>query len=101
MTRTQIYLRFRAALSKGVITRAKACENCGATEREASIMGHHEDYSLPLVVTWLCGSCHQKLHYMKDPGRAGRMSKTQRETRHLSRDDLCEYYRRRRNEAAK
>ncbi|MFB1064948.1 hypothetical protein [Natrinema sp. H-ect4] len=35
------------------------CEKCGSTE---NVEAHHEDYSRPLDVTWLCGSCHRDLH---------------------------------------
>lgn len=34
------------------------CEHCGA----AKANGHHEDYSKPLVVIWLCRVCHDKEH---------------------------------------
>lgn len=34
---------------------------CGATR----VQGHHEDYSKPLEVIWMCASCHSKLHRQK------------------------------------
>lgn len=36
----------------------KPCENCGAKRTEK----HHDDYSKPLQVRWLCKGCHQTLH---------------------------------------
>ena len=39
----------------------KPCEKCGNIETEA----HHEDYSKPLDITWLCESCHKKIHVEK------------------------------------
>lgn len=55
--------RFRAhsavnyALQKGKLVR-QPCEICGATKSEA----HHDDYSKPLEVRWLCRTCHGLAH---------------------------------------
>jgi len=35
------------------------CAECGAT---SNIHGHHEDYSKPLGVIWLCRRCHLQRH---------------------------------------
>lgn len=47
------------ALEVGRLIRSPTCEECG---REGPVQGHHEDYSKPLVVVWLCPSCHRTLH---------------------------------------
>jgi ribosomal protein S27AE len=39
------------------------CEKCGTSE---DLQMHHEDYSKPLDVRWLCAECHQDEHH---PGR--------------------------------
>ena len=39
-----------------------ACVGCGATER---VHGHHEDYSKPLDVIWMCAKCHNRYHHAK------------------------------------
>ena len=36
--------------------------NCSKCNRETRLSGHHFDYSKPLEVIWLCGSCHKKIH---------------------------------------
>lgn len=48
----------RNALRDGRITRGD-CHFCGT---DKNIEGHHNDYSKPLDVVWLCKRCHRKLH---------------------------------------
>ncbi len=43
------------AVRDGVVVKPIHCSKCGA---EANLEGHHEDYSKPLDVQWLCNSCH-------------------------------------------
>ena len=45
-------------VKKGNMT-IKPCEICGTTER---IEGHHDDYSKPLDVRWLCSVHHKEYH---------------------------------------
>src|SRR3990167_5913669 len=33
--------------------------HCGSCNRKSNLFGHHPDYTKPLEVTWLCGSCHK------------------------------------------
>lgn len=47
------------AVKCGHLIRPENCTQCGNTGR---IEGHHEDYSKPLEVIWLCTSCHSDLH---------------------------------------
>ena len=42
------------AIRNGII-RKTPCEKCGTTIR---VTGHHNDYSKPLDVNWLCHRCH-------------------------------------------
>ena len=37
----------------------KPCEVCGAVETQA----HHEDYTKPFKVRWLCRQHHEDLHH--------------------------------------
>ncbi len=50
-------VRARKALLRGEIHR-EPCRMCGEAQAEM----HHEDYSKPLEVTWLCKSCHENHH---------------------------------------
>jgi len=45
------------------------CQKCGSTKH---IHAHHEDYSKPLDVVWLCSRCHRLRHCeMKPPSYKG------------------------------
>ena len=44
-----------SAIRYGKKKKGCCCEKCGSTEK---IEGHHNDYSKPLDVMWLCNSCH-------------------------------------------
>jgi hypothetical protein len=45
------------AVRTGVVKRGR-CEVCGSFRTE----GHHDDYSQPLIVRWLCRLHHRRLH---------------------------------------
>ena len=45
-------------IASGKITRPDHCESCF---KECKPEAHHEDYSKPFDVDWLCKKCHSKL----------------------------------------
>lgn len=51
---------YRSALKAGKLV-CQPCEVCGAAE----VDGHHEDYSKPLEVVWLCRQHHLEVHQRK------------------------------------
>lgn len=51
--------RLNYELSKGRVSRPNHCERCGGA---GPLDGHHEDYSRPLDVNWLCRRCHAARH---------------------------------------
>ena len=50
----------RKAVYEGRILKPNTCEIC--MKKSVKIEGHHEDYSLPYNVKWLCVKCHRNLH---------------------------------------
>lgn len=56
----------RSAIEAGRMERPKTCQECGqeATRSDGvtAIHAHHEDYSKPLDVIWLCPICHSAAH---------------------------------------
>lgn len=47
------------ALRRGVLIRPNECEIC---YRPVKLHMHHQDYSRPLEVNWLCIACHVRVH---------------------------------------
>jgi len=54
---------FVKAIASGKIVRPSCCSECG---HECLPHGHHEDYSKPYSVIWLCPSCHHGLHRRRE-----------------------------------
>lgn len=50
----------RKAVLSGKLKRPEICFDCGLKKRTH---GHHEDYSKPLAVIWLCAKCHSNRHH--------------------------------------
>ena len=59
--KTRANTALNRAVRQGRITK-KPCEVCGTT---TGIEGHHEDYSKPLDVRWLCRKHHKEAHGKK------------------------------------
>lgn len=50
---------FNSAIRAGEVSRPSRCSKCNA---ECIPHGHHDDYTKPLKVRWLCASCHTLWH---------------------------------------
>jgi len=51
--------QIQIGLTNGSIKKPDSCSLCGI---ECPVHGHHEDYSKPLEVMWVCASCHGTIH---------------------------------------
>jgi len=58
--RSQWMLRYN--IEKGKIDKPDSCSECKKNMPKNKIQGHHEDYSKPLDVIWLCDLHHKKRH---------------------------------------
>lgn len=54
----------RNALRDGKIFREDICSVCGS---DYKVEGHHDDYTKPLELRWLCEPCHKKWHRHNTP----------------------------------
>jgi len=50
------------AVYQGRLQKPEACEDCGEKVEMVDLHGHHEDYSKPYDVEWVCRSCHVERH---------------------------------------
>jgi hypothetical protein len=53
------YDKVHYAIKTGKLIRPDFCSSCGS---ECKPQGHHEDHSKPLIVVWLCVTCHRNEH---------------------------------------
>lgn len=52
----------RNAVRRGRMQKPDRCEGCGEPTPDRQLHGHHQDYSKPLEVEWLCPECHSAKH---------------------------------------
>ena len=52
------------AIRDGKLKPRKTCSVC---RKKGAIQGHHDDYTKPLQVRWLCLACHVKWHKENTP----------------------------------
>lgn len=57
--KSKAHYRVRYAIVKGWLAKPKSCSIC---DSHVKIEGHHNDYTKPLEVSWLCNKCHRLLH---------------------------------------
>jgi hypothetical protein len=55
----KVWAAVKYAISNGRLQRTAACQKCTT---EGKVSAHHEDYSKPLDVVWLCRKCHDAKH---------------------------------------
>jgi DNA-binding NtrC family response regulator len=55
------------AVRRGDVVQAERCEDCGSDFSDYRRHAHHDDYSAPLEVTWLCSRCHAGRHGLGPP----------------------------------
>lgn len=51
-------IKLRYHVKNGNIIKPKRCQKC---DQKVRVEGHHEDYSKPLHVVWVCRTCHIEL----------------------------------------
>lgn len=61
------------AVKMGRLKRPQVCEDCS---RRCKAHAHHDDYSKPLEVRWLCPKCHYRADW-ENGGRAPIVDKTE------------------------
>ena len=60
--REAAYRAVALALSEGEIEKPACCQGCGGS---SDLHAHHEDYTRPLKVVWLCARCHAHHHRVR------------------------------------
>ena len=58
----KIYVRISEGIRSGKIIPDDSCNRCGHDFSIYRREGHHDDYSKPLDIEWLCVKCHRRHH---------------------------------------
>lgn len=58
--RHKVRLITNRAINAGLLVRDSCCSECGGADKK--IEAHHDNYNEPLIVRWLCKSCHWDWH---------------------------------------
>lgn len=59
MKQAQANHAVHSAITGGELVRSEVCSECGV---KSATDAHHDDYSKPLDVRWLCRRCHVNFH---------------------------------------
>lgn len=49
-------------VASGKVIKPERCQRCAALTPKENLHGHHNDYTKPLAVEWLCPQCHANDH---------------------------------------
>lgn len=58
------HILFRNAVRDKMVEVKDSCEECNS---KLNLQGHHDDYTKPLEVRWLCVKCHNLWHKTNKP----------------------------------
>ena len=50
------------AVRGGRVIKPTKCEKCGCIPKRRNLHAHHNDYTKPIDVIWLCSQCHSDHH---------------------------------------
>lgn len=62
LVRAETNQALQRAVRSGKIEKPNKCEDCNKGVQRNILHGHHDDYSKPLKVNWLCPPCHGDRH---------------------------------------
>jgi hypothetical protein len=65
--KSTVAVKVHNAVKAGILIKPEECSRCNG---HYYLIAHHEDYSRPLNVDWLCQSCHKEVHKNKKGGGA-------------------------------
>lgn len=65
------HIAINNAVKLGKVQKPSTCQSCKKDIPSRRLQAHHDDYSKPLDVRWLCAPCHNQWHIQNGPGANG------------------------------